>query len=311
MMKKIFLALTAVVMTAISVSAQDLATATETFNNGAMELQMGNMEAALTNFQSALEMAEALGEQGAEIAANCKGAIPQVMFSVAKGYIKDENYEGALSQLEATIAAAKKYENAEVAAEAAEFIPQVYMQQGNTALKAKDMATAVAAYTKVIELEPANGNAMLRLGQVYASTGKIDEAVAVFEQAAANGQEKTANKQLSTLFLKKAQAAVKAKKFQEAIDFAAKSNSYLESANAYRMAATAYQQLNKPADCIASYEKYLELNPNAKDATGVKYTIAALAQTAGDKDKAKQYYEQILTDPQYGATAKQMLEQLK
>ena len=186
-MKKIFLALTAVVMTAISVSAQDLATATETFNNGAMELQMGNMEAALTNFQSALEMAEALGEQGAEIAANCKGAIPQVMFSVAKGYIKDENYEGALSQLEATIAAAKKYENAEVAAEAAEFIPQVYMQQGNTALKAKDMATAVAAYTKVIELEPANGNAMLRLGQVYASTGKIDEAVAVFEQAAAYG----------------------------------------------------------------------------------------------------------------------------
>jgi tetratricopeptide (TPR) repeat protein len=77
------------------------------------------------------------------------------------------------------------------------------------------------------------------------------------------------------------------------------------------MAATAYQQLNKPADCIASYEKYLELNPNAKDATGVKYTIAALAQTAGDKAKAKQYYEQILTDPQYGATAKQMLEQLK
>ena len=49
-MKKIFLALTAVVMTVISVSAQDLATATETFNNGAMELQMGNMEAALTNF---------------------------------------------------------------------------------------------------------------------------------------------------------------------------------------------------------------------------------------------------------------------
>ena len=119
-MKKIFLVLSAVVMTAISVSAQDLATATETFNNGAMELQMGNMEAALTNFQSALEMAEALGEQGAEIATNCKGAIPQVMFSIAKGLIKDENYEGALAQLDATIAAANKYESADVAAEAAD-----------------------------------------------------------------------------------------------------------------------------------------------------------------------------------------------
>ena len=310
MMKKIFLVLTAVVMTAISVSAQDLATATETFNNGAMELQMGNMEAALTNFQSALEMAEALGEQGAEIATNCKGAIPQVMFSIAKGNIKEENFAGAIAQLEATIEAAKKYENAEIAAEAAEFIPQVYMQQGNTALKAKDMATALTAYTKVVELEPANGNALLRLGQVYTATGKIDEAVATFEQAAANGQEKTANKQLSNIFLKKAQAAVKAKKYTEAIDFATKSNSYLESGNAYRMLASAYQQLNKPADCIASYEKYLELTPNAKDANGVKYTIAALAQTAGDKEKAKAYYQQIVTDPQYGATAQQMLQTL-
>ena len=310
-MKKIFLALTAVVMTVISVSAQDLATATETFNNGAMELQMGNMEAALTNFQSALTMAESLGEQGAEIATNCKGAIPQVMFSIAKGYIKDENYEGALAQLNATIEAAKNYEAADVAAEAAEFIPQVYMQQGNTALKAKDVATAITAYSKVVELEPANGNAMLRLGQAYTACGKVDEAVAAFEQAAANGQEKTANKQLSTLFLKKSQAAVKAKKFQEAIDFADKSNSYLESANAYRMAATAYQQLNKPAECITSYEKYLALNPNAKDASGVKYTIAALAQTAGNKEKAKEYYQMILTDPQYGATAKQMLESIK
>ena len=309
-MKKIFLMLTAVVMTAISVSAQDLATATETYNNGAMELQMGNMEAALTNFQSALEMAEALGEQGAEIASNCKGAIPPVMFSIAKGYIKDGNFDSALAQLDATIAAAKTYENAEVAAEAAEFIPQVYMQQGNTALKAKDMATAVAAYGKVIELDPTNGNAMLRLGQVYAATGKVDEAVASFENAAANGMEKDAKKQLSNLFLKKAQAAVKAKKFQEAVDFAAKSNSYIESGNAYRMAATAYQQLNKSAECIASYEKYLELTPNAKDANGVKYTIAALAQTAGNKAKAKEYYQMIVTDPQYGATAKQMLETL-
>lgn len=297
-------------MTAISVSAQDLATATETFNNGAMELQMGNMEAALTNFQSALEMAEALGEQGAEIAANCKGAIPPVMFSIAKGFIKDGNFDGALAQLDATVAAANKYENAEVAAEAAEFIPQVYMQKGNTAFKAKDMATALAAFTKVIELEPANGNALIRLGMIYAATGKVDEAVAAFENAAANGMEKDAKKQLSNLFLKKAQAAVKAKKFQEAIDFATKSNSYLETANAYRMAASAYQQLNKPAECIASYEKYLELNPNAKDANGVKYTIAALAQTAGNKAKAKEYYQQILTDPQYGATAKQMLETL-
>jgi hypothetical protein len=42
----------------------------------------------------------------------------------------------------------------------------------------------------------------------------------------------------------------------------------------------------------------------------MKYTIAALAQTAGDKAKAKEYYQQIVTDPKFGATALEMLKAL-
>ncbi len=309
-MKKIFFLIAAVVMTAGVASAQDLNQATENYNNGAMELQNGNNAAALTYFQTALEMGEGLGEEAADLVANCKGIIPQVMFSTAKGYIKDNNFTEALAQLDATIAAANKYENAEIAAEAAEFIPQVYMQQGNTALKAKDMATAIAAYAKVVELEPANGNAMLRLGQAYNATGKIDEAVAAFEQAAANGQAKTANKQLSTIFLKKAQAAVKGGNSQEAIDLCAKSNEYLENANAYKIAASAAQKLGKNDEVIAFYEKYLTLSPNAKDAGGVAYTIAALYQQGGNKEKAKEYYQKASTDPQFGAAAQEQLKNL-
>ena len=71
-MKKIFVLLAAVVMTAGVVSAQDINQATEAYNNGAMELQMGNGDAALTNFQNALTMAEGLGEDAAELKDNCK-----------------------------------------------------------------------------------------------------------------------------------------------------------------------------------------------------------------------------------------------
>jgi len=309
-MKKIFLLIAAAVMAAGVASAQDINQATESYNNGAMELQNGNPEAALTHFQSALEMGESLGEEATDLVANCKGIIPQVMLSVAKGYIKDGDFAGALTQLDATIAEANKYENAEVAAEAAEFIPQVYMQQGNTALKAKDMATAATAYSKVVELDPANGNAMLRLGQVYASTGKTDEAVAAFENAAANGQETAAKKQLSNLFLKKAQAAMKGGKSQEAIDLCVKSNEYLENANAYKIAASCAQKLGKNDDVIAFYDKYLELSPKAKDAGGVAFTIAALYQQAGNKEKAKEYYQKASTDPQFGAAAQEQLKNL-
>ena len=309
-MKKIFLLIAAAVMAAGVASAQDINQATESYNNGAMELQNGHPAAALTHFQSALEMGESLGEEATDLVANCKGIIPQVMLSVAKGYIKDGDFAGALTQLDATIAEANKYENAEVAAEAAEFIPQVYMQQGNTALKAKDMATAVTAYAKVVELDPANGNAMLRLGQAYTATGKTDEAVAAFENAAANGQEKAANKQLSNIFLKKAQAAMKGGKSQEAIDLCVKSNEYLENANAYKIAASCAQKLGKNDDVIAFYDKYLELSPKAKDAGGVAFTIAALYQQAGNKEKAKEYYQKASTDPQFGAAAQEQLKTL-
>ena len=71
-MKKIFLLITAALMTAGIASAQDINEATTNYNNGATELQMGNLEAALTNFQTALQMGEALGEEASELVENCK-----------------------------------------------------------------------------------------------------------------------------------------------------------------------------------------------------------------------------------------------
>ena len=309
-MKKIFLLFTAAVMTAGVVFAQDINQATENYNNGAMELQMGNKESALNYFQTALTMAEALGEEGTDIATNCKNTIPAIMASIAKDLIKAENFDGAIAQLNKAIEAADLYGAADVAEEAKELIPQVVMSKANDLLNAKNYDGAVAAYKEVLAGDPANGMAALRLGMALGAQGKMDEAEAAYLQAAENGQEKNAYKQLSTAYVKMAQAASKAKKFQQAYDYAVKSNGYLENANAYRFAASAAQQLGKNDDCIANYEKYLELKPNAKDAGGVKYTIAALYQQAGNKEKAKEFYQKIVNDPQYGPTAQEQLKTL-
>lgn len=309
-MKKIFLLFTTAAISAGMVSAQDINQATENYNNGAMELQMGNNEAAINYFQTALSMAEALGEEGAEVAANCKNIIPAIYLSSAKDLIKAENFDAAVEQLAKTEEIAKQYESADVAQEAAELVPQVYVSKGNNLLNAKDAAGAAEAYKKAVELNPSNGMAAFRLGQALGAQGKVEEAEAAYLQAAANGQENNAYKQLSNLYVKLAQASNKAKKFQEVLDYAAKSNQYLENANAYRFAAGAAQQLGKNAECIANYEKYLELKPNAKDAAGVKFTIAALYQQGGDKAKAKEYYQAIANDPQYGPSAQEQLKTL-
>ena len=309
-MKKIFLLFTAAVLSAGMAFAQDINQATENYNNGAMELQMGNNEAAIGYFQTALEMAEALGEEGAEVATNCRNIIPAIYLSSAKEMIKAEMYDEAVGQLNKAIEEAGKYETPEVADDATALIPQVYVSKGNGFLSAKNYPEAEAAYRKAVELDATNGMAQFRLGQALASQNKTDEAVAAYLVAAENGQEKNAFKQLSNLYVKLAQASNKAKKYEEVLDYAAKSNQYLENANAYRFAAGAAQQLGKNADCIANYEKYLELSPNAKDAGGVKFTIAALYQQAGDKAKAKEYYQKIVNDPQFGATAQEQLKTL-
>ena len=310
-MKKIFLFFAAAFMAAGVASAQDINKAIELANNGNEAFQLGEYQIALDAFKQSLAIAEGLGEAGAEHAGTCKTAICTIYLANAKNLLKAGDYDGALAKLNETVTTAEGYGATETVSEAQELIPNVYMAQGNAALKAKDMASAVAAYTKVTELNPANGDAYLRLGRAFASTGKVNEAVAAFEKAAANGEEADAKKQLSNLYLKLAQAAAKAKDNKGTIDNALKANEYLENANAYKLAASAAQKMGNNAQCIEFYEKYLAVKPNAKDAAGVTFTIAALYQQIGNKAKAIENYTKVASDPQYGAGAQEQLKVLK
>ena len=309
-MKKIILFFASVAMAAGIASAQDINSVTETYNNGAMELEMGNKEAALGYFQAALSAAEELGEEGMQIADNCKMTIPVLMSSIAKDYIKAEMYDEAIEQLNKTIETAELFGNTAEADEAKALINQTLMAKGNALINAKDYEGAIAVYNQFIAAEPTNAMASLRVGMAYGATGNTEAAEAAYLVAAENGQEKNAFKQLSNLFVKKAAAVLKTKNYAEAIELALKSNEYLENATAMKVAGTAASALQKNEEAIQYLEKYLELSPNAKDAAQMKYTIAATAQVIGDKEKAKTYYQQLLSDPKFGPTAKQMLESL-
>ena len=311
-MKKIFTLFTAALLAVGMASAQqDLNKAIEYAENGNEAFQLGEYQLAIDAFKNSLSIAGGLGEQGAELANTCKTAISNIYLANAKNLIKNSDYAGALEKLNETIAVAGEYGETGTVESAKELIPNVYMAQGNTALKAKDMGGAIAAYTKVIELNPANGDAYLRLGRALAASGKVEEAIAAYENAAANGEEADAKKQLSTIFLKKAQACSKANDNKGTIENALKANEYLENANAYKLAASAAQKLGNNAQCIEFFEKYLAVKPNAKDAAGVTFTIAALYQQMGNNEKAIKNYEKVSSDPQYGASAQAQLKALK
>ena len=310
-MKRLFVVLAALALSVFGAAAQDYNAAIEAFNNGAQTLE-ANKEDALAQFRSALSMFEACEDaEAAEMVVKCKEIIAGTMLSIAKEQINNADYDAAVSSLKETAKVAGEYGQAEVVEEANELIPNAWLRKGSTLLKAKDFAGAAAALKEVVALNPEDGQTWLLLGQARMQSGDNDGAVEALGKAAEFGKEEQANKMLSNLYLKQGSVLLKGNKTADAIAAFEKSNSYLENAQAYKLMASAQMKSGKNAAAIDSYKKYLELSPEAKDASDVKFTIAAAAQKAGDKATAIEYYQMLTGDSKYAAQATQQLGILK
>lgn len=309
-MKKIILIAAATLFAVFTASAQDMAQATETAKAANEALQNGDNTAALNGFKEALAIAENCGDEGAELCSTCKDIIPRILLAVGKDNIKAKDYDKAIEYVQQAVAAAEEYGNFDVATEGDKLIPNIKLSKANDFLNSKNFDAAAAAFQEILSQDPTNGVAAIRLGAALGASGKVEEAKAAYEQAIENGQEKAAKKQLSTIYLKEAQAALKAGKFADAISAAGKSNEYLENANACKIAGNAAVKAKDNETAVTNFEKYLQLSPNAKDANGIICTLAVMFQQSGNKEKAIEYYQKIVTDPQYGQTAKAQIAAL-
>ena len=313
-MKKIILAMAAFACSMSLMTAQDLATATATYNSGAEALTMGNKTSALEYFQKALTMAEALGDEGADVVANCKSAIPSVILSIGKEFYNNKDFSNAKAKFVEAAEVAKKYGNQEVTAAVESLLPtvgkRIALAKVNDAMKTKDIAGVLAGYEEAMAIDTTDANTALKYGQFLGNAGKFDDAVKYLELAARHGQEGNAKAVLSTTFLKKAAAQLKAGKYADAVTFAEKAISYKENAQAYLIAGQASQKANKNADAIANFEKYLEAAPTAKNAGAIAFTVGALYQQTGNKAKAVEFYKKVEADPQFGAQAKTLITSL-
>ena len=309
-MKRLLVVFVALGFAALA-SAQDFNAAIDVFNAGATALEGGNKVEALAQFRSALTQFEACeGDEAAEMIDKCKDIIPNTLLSIAKEQINEADYDKAIASLAEVQTVAKDFGKDEIVADAAALVPNVYLRKGSTLLKDKDFAGAAAAFKEVVALTPEDGQAFLLLGQAQMQNNDLAAATEALEKAAEFGKADQAKKLLSTAYLKEGQSFLKEKKFADAIAALEKSNSYVESANAYKLMASAQTQAGKSKDAIASYKKYLEVSPNAKDAADIMFTIAATAQKAGDKATAKEYYNKLTGDAKYGAQAAAQLKAL-
>lgn len=274
--------------------AQDLGEATEIYNNAATALNENKAAEALEGFQKALSLAEAAGEEGAQLAADCKGIIPKILVKLGKDAAAAKDMDGAVAKLNEAVAKATEYGNAEVAKEAKELIPMIYLTEGNALLNEKKFAEAMVEYQNVLNIDGENGVAWLRLGMCKANTGDADGAIEAFTKASEFGQKANADKQLGTLYAKKAQAAYKAKDNQGTLDNVLKAKEYgYTKVNLYGGMA---------AFNLKKYDQAIQLL-EGDASTNAKYYLARAYEGKGDNAKACEFYKQITADKNFGAFA--------
>lgn len=295
MMKKTILILAAVLLSFGRLGAQDMAQATETYNNGVAALQIDQKAEALKYFQEALQIGKNLGEEAGELIANCKNAIPGVILSIGKDFFNAHRFDEAIAKFQEAGKTAKEYGVADVLAECEALIPQAGIQKdlfaANEAYEAKQMKAAIEGYMKVLAADTANATASIRLIQSLAATGDLEGARQYMPRAEANGQGKNAGKVLGTAFLKRALAGLKAGKYAEAIDNAVSANEFAENPQTYQIAGQAAMKLNRTADAIGFFQNYLEKAPKAKNAGAIALTVGALYQGQKKNAKAIEYYK--------------------
>lgn len=274
--------------------AQDLGEATEIYNNAATALNEDRAAEALEGFQKALSLAEAAGEEGAQLVSDCKGIIPKILLKLGKDAAAAKDMDGAVAKLNEAVAKATEYGNADIATEAKELIPMIYITEGNGLLNEKKFAEAIVEYEKALAADPENGMAYLRIGMCKANSGDAEGAIAAFTKASEFGQAANANKQLGTLYAKKAQAAYKAKNNEATLENVLKAKEYgFTKVNLY--GGMAAFNLKKYDDAIALLEGDASMN--------AKYYLARAYEAKGNNAKACEYYKQITTDKNFGAYA--------
>lgn len=93
------------------------------------------------------------------------GTFRPLISAIGKELAAANEIDSAIVVLSDAAEKAKEYGQEDIASEAESLIPQLYMQQGNILLNQKQYAEAMEKYQKVIDMNPNDANANLRLAR--------------------------------------------------------------------------------------------------------------------------------------------------
>lgn len=175
-----------------------------------------------------------------------------------------------------------------------------YMTAGVNALKAKQYDKAIQYLSYGVKSQPSS-NAYYYLGQAYLGKGNKAGAMSSFQQAVKLNPSNAAAKQMvaklgggaaggavsgqAQQYLAKGHQFLKAKRYDNAIQYYQASAKAQPSAQAYQFMGTAYYYKGDKANAKMAYEKSLQLNPNN---AGVRSMLSKLGGGGGEQRLGEQ-----------------------
>lgn len=271
---------------AISVSGQSINDAIQAYNNAAT-IYKQDPEKALQDIQSALQIAEQLGEEGAETKQKCEELIPTIYFQVAMAKYKAKDLQATLDNLEKAEETAVKYNDGAIKARVEKTMPKLYNALANNLFKEKKFEEAIANYGKTIKLDPNFIDPYLGTALAYEALKNEEKMVEFLDLTIdmggktndANNIEKAKTKG-KAYFLKKADEARNANKLAEVVKLLEMALKYDgDDYDIYRLMTINYSKLERWNDAIEYGNKALELvKGTAEDKAELYFLIAGAYQ---------------------------------
>ncbi len=268
--------------------------------NAAATTYKQDPKAALENLNKAIQTCDQLGEEGTEVKVNSESLIPKVYFEMAMAAYKQKDLQGTLDNLEKAEETATKYNDASIKGRVEKTIPKLYNVMGNNKFKENKFDEAVTNYTKALNFAPDFVDPMLGLTLSYEKLGNeekmfeyIDKTIEAAKKANDNQTAESTTTKAKNYFLKQADDAQKAKKYDDAIVSLNKLLQYDANDNeVYRLLAVNYNRVEKWNDGITAALKAIELKTGTADEKAELYFLLATAyQKINDNSKACEAYK--------------------
>ena len=290
-------------------SAQTLQEVTEARNKGAELMAASDFDGAITELEKCVDLAKKVGEEADEHRLVAEGALPNLYLQKADKVTSTRDYPAALKALDDVVAAAEKYNNADVKAKAEKNIPQLYYAMGAADYSAKKYDDAVKNLDQAIARDPNMAGAYFIKGVCY-QTLKDESKMAenyklAIEKGTANGDASTTQKakgQLSKYYYNAGIVARKAQKWDDAIAAFTKTVDADDTyADAYYAMASCYNSKKGWDNAIANGEKALQLKSAAgadtKALDPIYYELGTAHAGKNDNGKACEYFKKVVNEP--------------